>query len=167
MAIASLLKRRVEEKFGLAVGMASTREGKAMLLPRAIHPTADDIPLPDGCTVGKYLQIYGGAMRDLHGGGYWIGELMKSFDPASSRWVVTDVRFPNELATIKAAGGVVVRVACSREERMRRMGTPDGRDETHLSETALDNASFDIIIKNEGSLEELRHTIQLLVKAVL
>jgi hypothetical protein len=60
--------------------------------------------------------------------------------------VITDVRFPNEFAFVKALGGVCWKV----ERRM-----PDGslfvdpsRPATHISETALEGAAWDRVLVN-------------------
>lgn len=60
--------------------------------------------------------------------------------------LVPDVRFPNELATIKALGGITVRVT-----RYNADGTvysaDDGRQMDHVSETSLNDAEFDMDIR--------------------
>lgn len=66
-------------------------------------------------------------------------------EPMNPRWIVTDVRFPNEVKRIKEYGGVVIRVTDPRKE---------SKDE-HASETALDNYSFDFGIGNKGTIEDL------------
>ena len=198
-AIASLLKKQVEEIYSLAPGTASTREGKASLLtmkmpvkrtvegketvvhelrdwvvpltrPSATHPEPGEVRVEYPCTLGKFLQLYGCAMRDRHGEDYWIDELLKTFDSTSSRWIITDVRFPNEKRAIEKAGGIVIRIDSSREvrrERMAMMAVPtDGRDETHPSEIALDGAFFNLIVKNDGSLDDLRRSARRLVPVI-
>lgn len=63
-------------------------------------------------------------------------------------WIITDVRFPNELKAIKDRGGVVIRVN-------RYDITGQGKLNPHTSETALDNAEFDYVIDNYGTIEDL------------
>jgi hypothetical protein len=60
--------------------------------------------------------------------------------------VVTDVRFPNEFAFVKALGGV-----CWKIERRLSSGdvfVDPSRPATHVSETALDGAAWDRVIVN-------------------
>lgn len=154
-AIAGILKRTVEKKFGLEAGMVDTREGKARFLPS------------EGCTVGRYLQLYGEEMRKLHGDGYWIDGLLKEFDPIKAEregvgWIISDVRYPNEKKRIEEMGGIVIRVDCSRDVRVARMRAAgvDGRDESHPSEAALDESDFTHHIANESSLDCLHKTVQ-------
>ena len=67
-------------------------------------------------------------------------------------WIITDTRFPNELAAVKAAGGVSIRI--------NRYQTID----LHVSETALDNVKFDYTIDNNGTIEELSAKIAEVLK---
>jgi len=61
-------------------------------------------------------------------------------------WIITDVRFPNEIKAIKETGGIIIRVERSSIKQ----------DDNHLSETALDDYdNFDYIIKNDDSIESL------------
>lgn len=84
----------------------------------------------------------------------WVDALFKS--PSSGRVVVTDVRFPNEADAIRRRGGVVARVT--------RPGVRPVN--AHRSETALDNFDFDFIVKNDGTVEDLKDRAQELVDAV-
>lgn len=105
--------------------------------------------LPDwGMTVREFLQKLGtDAVRDNLHTDAWVKALFADYHPARSRWVITDVRFPNEAAAIKDRGGVVVRI--NRGEAVN----------AHPSETALDDWEFDCIIDNTGTLEDLRKNV--------
>ena len=72
-------------------------------------------------------------------------------------WIITDMRFPNELEAVKSRGGITIRVS--------RTGihTPKIED-LHPSETALDNCEFDYHIDNSSSIEDLIHTVSLILK---
>ena len=59
-------------------------------------------------------------------------------------WCITDMRFPNEMDAVKERGGITIRVV--------RPGTESG---THPSETALDEATFDYEIINDGEIVDL------------
>ena len=63
-------------------------------------------------------------------------------------WIITDMRFPNEMQAVKDRGGITIRVS--------RTGihTPKIED-LHPSETALDNYEFDYHIDNSGTIEDL------------
>lgn len=71
-------------------------------------------------------------------------------------WIITDMRFPNEMDTVKAKGGITIRVN-------RPYSTTGGngisatfsQTQFHPSETALDNHKFDYVIDNNGSISDL------------
>lgn len=74
----------------------------------------------------------------------WINALMSSYHEERSKWIITDLRFPNELDCILAHGGITVRVT-----------RPSTIPPVHDSETALDKQKFDYYINNTGSIEDL------------
>lgn len=67
------------------------------------------------------------------------------------RWIITDVRFPDEAKAIKDRGGLVLRI-----HRLNPQMIPHDVA-VHPSETSLDNYNdFDAIIDNNGTLDSLR-----------
>lgn len=78
-------------------------------------------------------------------------------------WIITDLRFENELKAIKDREGIVIRVN-------RISSLPDDTFHKkppyeHISETALDNAIFDYTINNNGTIEELVEKVkEILIK---
>ena len=118
------------------------------------------------------LQIIGtDCIRDRVHPNAWVNALFADyrdkvdFDnnlPKSSNWVITDMRFPNELEAVKSRGGITIRVnrfeQISENVRVHGVGVP------HPSETALDNAEFDYTIENNSSIEDLIHTVSLILK---
>lgn len=92
----------------------------------------------------RLLQETGVGVRDILGEDTWVKAGMSRIAAArasGSPIVVTDVRFPNEAAAIKNAGGILVRIT-------RDTGLTD----THISETALDDHASDYSFANDGSL---------------
>ena len=82
--------------------------------------------------------------RELYGQNFWVE---RAFAKVQGREnvVFTDVRFPNEFDAVKSAGG-----------QMWRINRPNiTATNAHVSETALDGFPFDIVIDNDGTLEEL------------
>lgn len=77
-------------------------------------------------------------------------------DNTVSNWLITDVRFHNEIDEIKERDGFIIRT-----ERQNELST--GKE--HKSETALDNCgyeTFNVIIDNNGSISELvKHITQI------
>lgn len=78
-----------------------------------------------------------------------------------SNWIITDLRFPNEFDAIKSRGGICVRI--SRDYVLR--GAEEDPKKLHLSETALDNHTFDYEIQNDSTIDELIQQIkEILIK---
>ena len=74
-------------------------------------------------------------------------------------WIITDVRFPNEVEAIEDKGGTVIRI----ERTPRSYGTEFEIE--HSSETALDDYDFDYVINNNGSISDLIDKVrQILIK---
>lgn len=79
----------------------------------------------------------------------WVNASFANY--LNNAWIFTDVRFPNELEAIKKRKGVTIRINRGLVERTGKMiQRPE-----HISETALDDAKFDYVIENNGTIEEL------------
>jgi hypothetical protein len=79
--------------------------------------------------------------------------------PIYPNWIITDMRFPNELEAVKSRGGITIRI--------NRISDEAGQYETkeHPSETALDNSEFDYVIDNNGTIVQLIEKVkEILVK---
>ena len=74
-------------------------------------------------------------------------------DSVYPNWVITDMRFPNELEAVKERGGITIRV--NRDNGTRAISMIN----SHTSETALDDANFDYVIENDGNLSELKASV--------
>lgn len=105
-------------------------------------------------TYREFLQRLGTeAMRDGLHTNVWVNALFADYKPLTysdiggweyPNWIITDMRFPNEMDAVKKRKGITIRVV--------RPGTNVG---THPSETALDDADFDYEIINDGTIEDL------------
>lgn len=103
--------------------------------------------------VRRFLQDLGKGARDVLGADVWVdAALAKIPDTAAAAFV--DCRFPNEADTIRARDGLVIRV--NRPGVEAAVG-PDGT--VHISETALDDYPWDVVIDNDGTLEDLREKV--------
>lgn len=84
-----------------------------------------------------------------------MGNVIDYSDCPFPCWLITDVRFPNELEALKARNGLSIRVNTNRA----------GILSNHESETALDDATFDYVIDNSGTMEELIEMVrEILIK---
>lgn len=70
------------------------------------------------------------------------------------KWIITDVRFLNEVEAIKERGGTLIRVERSKQVTSDKLSQ-------HPSETTLDDyTGWDIVIRNNGTIEELVKEIE-------
>ena len=61
-------------------------------------------------TPRKMLQLLGTeACRNVLGANIWVYSMLRNMDP-NKKYVITDVRFPNEIKMIQDAGGTLIRV---------------------------------------------------------
>ena len=82
-------------------------------------------------------------------------------DYQNDNWIITDVRFPNELEVIKKHNGITIRINRGLVERTGKMI----QEPEHISEKVLDKAEFDYVIENNGTSEELIEKIkEILIK---
>lgn len=70
------------------------------------------------------------------------------------KWIITDVRFPNEVKAIEDRGGIVLRITNPRVISL----------DTHQSEISLDNHNFLHYIQNEGNIEQLVERVNTFLK---
>jgi hypothetical protein len=91
------------------------------------------------------LQRFGTEVgREMWGENFWVDAAIDRIGDGG-KVVFADVRFPNEADAIKALGGEVWRVS--------REGF--GPANSHISEHAMDNYTFDSFVENDGTLDEL------------
>lgn len=85
--------------------------------------------------------------RAILGENVWVDAAFRAVDETfATKVVFVDTRFPNEAQAVVDRGGIVVRI--------EREG--HGPLNAHPSETALDDWSFDYVVRNNGTVPELR-----------
>jgi len=103
------------------------------------------LPFEEPYTVRKLLQRIGTeAGRHMLHPNIWVNNVFNRFTN-DSHWIITDLRFPNEFETIKKRGGYTIKI-------VREIGYDNSQ---HLSERALDNHNFDLVVHNIGDLKLL------------
>ena len=119
----------------------------------------DYLSSEDKCITPRYLLQYLGTdvlrnsiNEDIHVN-LLLNELKSSQNANILAFAITDLRFRNELEAIKKHGGLTIRL--NRNEANKIVSNSQ-----HESETALDNAQFDITIDNNGTFEELFLKVQ-------
>jgi dephospho-CoA kinase len=97
----------------------------------------------------EFLQLYGTeAHRDLFSENFWVDALWDKNDFSKFDFVfITDCRFDNEAESVKERGGIIVKVKNQQAESF---------SDTHDSESGISDSLVDIVIQNNGSLEELK-----------
>jgi hypothetical protein len=87
--------------------------------------------------------------------GTWIesdtGEVDFAVSIKYPKWIITDMRFPNEMEAIVEKGGITIRVM----RPVHVLSQENHCGILHPSEIALDDAKFDYEIINDGTLEDL------------
>jgi len=102
-------------------------------------------------TFRELLQVWG-CLRRKQNENHWLDKvIVKLLNAPQELALVTDVRFPNELNTMKEFGTVV------------RIIRDTGFVDKHESETALDQYDFSHVLQNNGSLPELREQVRTLL----
>jgi hypothetical protein len=130
---------------------------------------------PTPMTVREFLQKLGTeAMRDGLHTNVWVNALFADYNATGynytgcenkviqgeweyPNWIITDMRFENELEAVVKKGGITIRVV--------RPGTVVGN---HPSETALDGFIMHYEIINDGTIEDLVEKVRaILIKEEL
>ena len=151
------------------------------LPPKKNHAGVGEVLTPR-----KLLQLLGTeAGRNIIHPNIWVNALFANYKKIAynwdcdgnttvegyPKWIITDVRFPNEAQAIKDRGGIVIRV-----NRNKQCGSCENIfignaecpacgsgnwvygniDSNHTSETALDDYDgFDYVIENDGTVQDL------------
>jgi len=126
----------------------------------------------------KFLQLFGTEVcRQIHAN-TWINALFTNYKPLLyhsgkynefnnaifkteyPNWIITDVRFLNEVEAIKDRGGIIIRV-----NRNSNIACTPNKCIEHSSETELDCYLFRYTINNNGSIKDLMEQVkQILIK---
>ena len=104
-------------------------------------------------TVGVLLQDVGNGIRRSVHIDAWVLSLFDYWDAeGETRWVIHDVRYPNEADKIKAMGGVLIRL----NGDPGQSAALNTCNHAHESETALDDyTGFDVIIDSDAFVDRM------------
>ena len=109
----------------------------------------------------------------------WIASLENKLARAHNDIVITDVRFPNEIAAVRNAGGIVIRVVRGDEPVWYSIAQQANKGDTvaqqqlkdfniHPSETAWIGTDFDAVLdNNQEGLDNLYSQVRDLVQDLL
>ena len=144
-----------------------------------LHKTNKKLPLVK-LTPRLMLQLIGTeCMRNIIHPNTWVNALMSEYKESPIKvkivnencvpykkfpnWIITDVRFSNELEAVKTKNGISIRVNRITDNVLINNDTHAVTDYQHESEVALDNAKFDYVINNNGSLESLINSVRFIL----
>jgi hypothetical protein len=105
----------------------------------------------------------------------WITSLENKLRNSRDDVVISDCRFPNEIKSIKSAGGIVVRVVRGNEPEWYNYATAVNngdisqqryldRFNIHASETAWVGTDFDRVLDNNSTIDTLFKQVEQLVQ---
>jgi Deoxynucleotide monophosphate kinase len=147
---------------GIPIEKFSDQSFKASFMP---HEWVQSGPMQDDflMTVRQFIQrVATEAIRNNVHYNTWVNALFADYIPYNGyrppgmikpvlvypKWLITDVRFPNEYSAIKKRGGIIIRMERDFQHKS-----------DHVSETALDEHQFDFIVDNNGSISDLVNSI--------
>ena len=171
-SFANSLKDAVAYVFGWDRTMLEGRTTQARAWREQVDTWwAERLEMPD-LTPRLMLQLWGTEVcrKGFHDD-IWIASLENKLRTSTDNIVISDCRFPNEIKSIKAAGGIVVRVKRGDDPewyndaadmnagdryinymlaktRMQKLGI-------HASETAWVGTKFDAVLDNNSTIDDL------------
>jgi hypothetical protein len=177
-SFANSLKDAVAQVFGWDRTMLEGRTKQAREWREQVDPWwSDRLKLPE--LTPRWVLQHWGTEVCRHGfhDDIWIASLENKLRHSQDDVVISDCRFPNEIAAIKRAGGQVVRVVRGPEPEWYDAALAFNRGENgnmrwatsksqlarfkiHASETAWVGTKFDAVLDNNGSLDDLYLQIQ-------
>ena len=121
--------------------------------------------------MSEYKPLYGYQTTDskINIGGISIPIPVLDIDKrVFPNWIITDMRFPNELEAVKKRGGITIRVnrpcnICG-GSGYHKMSCPVSKSGEHYSEIALDSAAFDYVIDNDSDIQSLIEKVKKILK---
>lgn len=180
-SFANTLKDAVASVFGWDRELIEGRTRQAREWREQVDPWwAQRLNMPN-LTPRWVLQYWGTevARKSFHDD-IWIASLENKLRNSKDDIVISDCRFPNEIKSIKHAGGIVVRVARGPEPEWypiaaavnagnKHIGWALAKAELaryniHASETAWAGTDFDAVLDNNGTLDHLYQQINCLVQ---
>ena len=172
-SFANSLKDAVSAVFGWDRTLLEGRTKEAREWREQVDPWwADRLSMPT-LTPRWVLQYWGTEVcrRGFHDD-IWIASLENKLRNTKDNVVISDVRFPNEVESIKKAGGKVIRVvrgqepvwlrvaqnACAGDEKSKLLMSDEFK--VHASEWAWLGTKFDTVLDNNGSIDDLYNQVK-------
>lgn len=177
-SFASTLKDAVSAVFGWDRDLLEGRTRHSREWREQVDPWwAERLDMP-GLTPRWVLQHWGTeVVRKSFHDNTWIASLENKLRKSQDDVVISDCRFPNEIAAIRRAGGMVIRVRRGPDPDWYRVAMaanqhsqPNASTEilkqlgVHASETAWVGTNFDAVLDNNGTMDHLYSQVTHLVQ---
>ena len=182
-SFANTLKDAVAQVFGWDRTMLEGRTKQAREWREQVDPWwAERLGIPH-LTPRYILQQWGTEVcrKGFHDD-IWIASLENKLRNSRDDVVISDCRFPNEIKAIKQSGGIVVRVVRGAEPEWYDAAVslnrgPNGNSTwalsgrrlaqlgVHASETAWVGTQFDVVLDNNGTLDDLYQQVKQLISS--
>jgi len=180
-SFANSLKDAVSYVFSWDRTMLEGRTKQAREWREQVDPWwAERLNMPD-LTPRLMLQLWGTEVcRKAFHDDIWIASLENKLRTSKDDIVISDCRFPNEIKSIRSAGGIVVRVKRGEDpvwykdaadmnagDRCMNWALASSRMaklNIHASETAWVGTKFDAVLTNDGTIDELMAKVKDLVQ---
>jgi hypothetical protein len=182
-SFANSLKDAVAQVFGWDRTMLEGRTKQAREWREQVDPWwAERLQMPN-LTPRLMLQLWGTEVcRKAFHDDIWIASLENKLRNSTDDIVISDCRFPNEIKSIKAAGGIIVWVCRGELPEWYEDAVNSNRGETgnfvwatsrsrlekigiHASETAWVGTNFDAVLSNDGTIDDLMTKVKDLVSS--
>lgn len=174
-SFANTLKDAVSSVFGWDRMLLEGRTKEAREWREQVDPWwANRLDMPN-LTPRLMLQLWGTEVcrKGFHDD-IWIASLENKLRNSRDNIVISDCRFPNEIASIRNAGGQIVWVQRGKLPDWHQtaveanQGSNVARNQLkmmkiHASETSWVGTDFDAVLDNNGSIDDLYSQIQQLV----
>jgi hypothetical protein len=171
-SFANTLKDAVSAVFGWDRTLLEGRTREAREWREQVDPWwASRLDMPD-LTPRLMLQLWGTEVcrRGFHDD-IWIASLENKLRSSKDDVVISDCRFPNEIKSIKDAGGMIVWVKRGELPSWHIMAEKANAGDVlaqtklkelgvHASETSWVGTDFDAILDNNGSIDDLYNNIR-------
>jgi len=171
-SFASTLKDAVAHVFGWDRTMLEGRTKEAREWREQVDPWwANRLDMPS-LTPRWVLQYWGTEVcRKAFHDDIWIASLENKLRTSRDHVVISDCRFPNEIKSIKDAGGIIAWVQRGElpDWYQTALDANAGSNvamndlkmkKIHASETAWIGTNFDIILNNNGTIDSLYHQVK-------
>ena len=182
-SFAGTLKDAVAAVFGWDRTLLEGRNNQARAWREQVDPWwSSKLGIPN-LTPRYILQQWGTEVcrRGFHDD-IWIASLENRLRNTTDNIVISDCRFPNEIGSIRDAGGIIIRTKRGPDPEWFEYAATVNRGPTHnlswasnkailenykihASETAWVGTKFDVELNNDGSIDDLYTSVKNLVLA--